>query len=131
MITKEEHIKHWIAQAEDDWEVVAILFKEKKYLQSLFFTHLVIEKMSKALWIKHNESNIPPKTHNIIYIISQTPEILDDKANEFLLSLNRFQIEGRYQEYISQLYKICNEEFTKRVIDQANELKVWLTGKLQ
>jgi len=94
VISKEEHVAHWITQAEDDWEAVGILFQGRKYLQSLFFTHLVIEKLAKALWIKYNESNIPPKTHNAIYIISQTPVALDDKTNEFLLSLNRFKLKA-------------------------------------
>lgn len=131
MISKEEHVKHWVAQAEDDWEAVNILFKGKKYLQSLFFTHLVIEKLAKALWIKYNESNVPPKTHNVLYIMSQTPVKLDEKTNEFILNLNRFQIEGRYQEYLNQLSKICNEEFTNAVIIQAKELKTWLIEKMQ
>jgi HEPN domain-containing protein len=131
VISKEEHVKHWVAQAEDDWEAVNILFKGKKYLQSLFFTHLVIEKLAKALWIKYNESNVPPKTHNVLYIMSQTPVKLDEKTNEFILNLNRFQIEGRYQEYLNQLSKICNEEFTNAVIIQAKELKTWLIEKMQ
>jgi hypothetical protein len=45
MITKEAHIKFWLEQADDDWSAVDTLFKGKKFLQSLFFAHLVIEKL--------------------------------------------------------------------------------------
>lgn len=67
MKTKTEHIDFWISQAEDDWSAVDTLFKGKNYLQCLFFAHLVIEKICKALWIKYNEGNVPPRTHNLIH----------------------------------------------------------------
>jgi HEPN domain-containing protein len=94
MMTKKEHINYWVEQAIDDWEAVNTLFKGKKYLQSLFFAHLVIEKLCKALWIKNNETNIPPRTHNLNYILSQTGIDLSESQSEFLLQLNRFQLEG-------------------------------------
>jgi hypothetical protein len=46
MITKEAHIKFWLELAEDDWSAVDTLFNGKKYLQSLFFAHLVIENFA-------------------------------------------------------------------------------------
>lgn len=131
MKTKQEHINFWIQQSNDDWEAVFALLEKKKFLQSLFFVHLVIEKICKASWIKDNQSNIPPRTHNLIYIISQTEVELDNTQTEFLLSLNRFQIEGRYPDYVSQLYKICDEKFTKEIINETEKLKVCLLNKLQ
>ncbi len=73
MRTKKEHIDFWLSQAEDECTAVDTLFKGKNYLQSLFFAHLVIEKICKALWIHHNETNVPPRTHNLIHILSTTP----------------------------------------------------------
>ena len=131
MKTKNEHIEYWISQAEDDWEAVETLILGKKYLQALFFTHLVIEKICKALWIKHNDSNIPPRTHNLIFILSQTSVELKEEQSEFLLNLNRFQLEGRYPEYISDIKKICDETLTLQIIKQTEQLKSWLIGKLQ
>ncbi len=44
MLSKEQHIQIWQRQAEDDLEAVAILFAKKKYVQGLFWAHLVAEK---------------------------------------------------------------------------------------
>ena len=129
--TKQEHIHHWTNQANDDWEAVYTLFNGKKYLQSLFFAHLVIEKLCKAVWIKHSDNNIPPRIHNLNYILSQTHVEVPEKISEFLLNLNRFQIEGRYPEYISKLHFICNKEFTENIIKQTEEVRKWLHRKLQ
>lgn len=131
MKSKEEHISYWINQAEDDWEAVFTLFNGKKYIQALFFSHLVIEKVCKALWIKYNQQNIPPKTHNLNFLLSQTPIKLTDEQGEFLLNLNRFQLEGRYPEYISKIKEICSRDFTNDLITKTQELKKWLFENLQ
>lgn len=123
MKTKIEHIDFWLSQAEYDWAAVETLFNGSNYLQSLFFAHLVLEKVCKALWIKYYESNVPPKTHNLVYLLSTTPVCLTDNQSEFLLNLNRFQLEGRYPEYFTKMNSICNESFTREIIAQAKELK--------
>lgn len=112
-------------------EAVYSLLEGKKNLQALFFAHLVIEKLCKAVWIKSNDKNIPPKTHNLLFILSQTPVKLTDEQSEFFLILNRFQLEGRYPEYITKIRALCDENFTKEIITKTNELRKWLTEKLQ
>ena len=131
MKTKQEHIDFWTNQANDDWNAVLTLFNGKNYLQSLFFSHLVIEKLCKSLWIKHNTENVPPRTHNLIIILSATPVGLTEAQNEFLLTLNRFQLEGRYPDYMTNMHSICNESFTKDILNSVNDFRIWLQEKLQ
>lgn len=130
-LKKEDHIEFWLNQAENDWIAVQTLFKGKNYLQALFFAHLVIEKISKSAWIKFNEGNIPPRTHNILTLIASTPISLSTEQSEFILYLNRFQLEGRYPDYMTKLYQICNKEFTTDFIERTNELRLWLINKLR
>jgi HEPN domain-containing protein len=131
MMTKEEHIRHWLEQSKEDWSVVETLFSGKKYLHSLFFAHLVIEKISKALWIKHNSENMAPRTHNINFLLSATPVELSDEQREFLLYLNRFQLEGRYPDYMTNIAALCTEAFTKDILDKAQEIRECLVSLLQ
>ena len=131
MMTKQDYINFWIEQAEDDWTAVDTLFKGRNYLQSLFFANLVIEKLCKSLWIKHNQENVPPRTHNLIHLLSSTPiELIDDRS-EFMLSLNRFQLEGRYPDYLTKMHDICNEQFTTSMLNSTNQLRLWLLENLQ
>jgi len=131
MKSKNQYIEFWIEQAADDWNAVFTLFNGKNYLQSLFFAHLVIEKLCKSLWIKHNTENVPPRTHNLIYLLTATPIVLTDDKSEFLLTLNRFQLEGRYPEYLTKMHNICNEQYTKSILDTTNEIRKWLLENLQ
>ena len=130
-MTKQDYINFWIDQAEDDWTAVDTLFKGRNYLQSLFFGHLVIEKLCKALWTKSNQENVPPRTHNLIHLLTSTPIMLTDEISEFMLSLNRFQLEGRYPDYITKLHNICNEQFTIPMLETTNKLRLWLLERLQ
>lgn len=130
-MTKEDHIRFWVEQADDDWTAVDTLLKGKKYLHSLFFAHLVIEKICKAIWIKYNKENVPPRTHNLILLLESTPIEISIEQHEFMLSLNRFQLEGRYPDYMTKMHNICNEPFTNEMLDSVNNLKIWLQKKLQ
>ena len=91
----------------------------------------MIEKICKALWIKHNEENIPPRTHNLIHLLSTTPIDLNEEKSEFMLSLNRFHLEGRYPDYLTKMHNICNESFTVELIDETNNIRLWLLEKMQ
>jgi len=75
--------------------------------------------------------NVPPRTHNLIYLLSSTPITPSEEKCEFLLTLNRFQMEGRYPEYLSKIKGICTEEFTVSIINSTNELRLWLLENLQ
>lgn len=48
-----------------------------------------------------------------------------------MLSLNRFQLEGRYPDYLTKMHDICNEQFTISMLETTNDLRLWLLEKLQ
>ncbi len=71
VLTKEEHIKYWSNTAKRDWKAIQNMFTTKDYMQALFFSHLHLEKYCKALWVKNNTGNTPPKIHNLIRILDE------------------------------------------------------------
>jgi len=130
-MTKDEHIKYWISTAGKDWDVAIVLFKQKKYLYSLFFAHLSIEKICKALWVKNNESNYPPKIHNLNKLLAQADIALNEEDAVFAADINKFNIEGRYPDYISDINRICNNKFTHEYLKKIKKLKLCLLNKMQ
>ena len=130
-MTKFEHIKYWIDTAENDWQIVFKLFDSKDYLYSLFFSHLTIEKLTKAIWVKNNVENYPPKTHNILYILEKGEFQLNDDQKDFLLTLNNFQLEGRYPDYKQNIYKICTKEYTETMIEKSKNFRECILKNLQ
>lgn len=130
-MTKSEHIDYWINSANEDWKAVFSLFDGRNYVQSLFFAHLVLKKITKAIWVKNNESNVPPKIHSIIKLLSQTPVILNAEQMDYLVEVNKFQLEGRYPDYKNNLYKICNKEFTDNSIKKISGIRECLIENLR
>jgi len=129
-MTKQQHIDYWINTAEKDWASVDILFEGKQYLQSLFWAHLVLEKLAKAHWVKSNEENIPPKTHNLIVLLTQACVDLGEEKMNFLVNYNNFQLSARYPDYLNEIYKVCTEQFSEKQLDNVKEIRQCLLKML-
>ena len=104
-MTKEEHIEYWIKSSDQNSETMEYLFKGGKYVEALFFGHLTLEKICKALWIKNNEFNYPPKIHNLVSLLEKCLIHINEDDLEFLDIMNRYQLEGRYPDYLNLIYK--------------------------
>lgn len=130
-MTKEDHINYWIDTANKDWQALQNMFKSKDYVHALFFSHLVLEKLCKAYWVKTNTANTPPKIHNLITLAAQANLQLTETYIEFLSQMNQFQLEGRYPDYTNKLYNTFKAEQTKEIINKVNKLRKWLLKNLQ
>jgi len=130
-MTKDEHIEFWLSNSEMDWQRAIRCFNVNDFLFCLFCIHLSLEKAIKAIWIKDNSENYPPRLHNLVRILEQTLVKIPDKDLIFLNDLNRFQLEGRYPDYKGKIFKECTFDFTKTMLERANEVKLCLLKNLQ
>ena|ERR1035438_2486213 len=129
-MTKQEHIDYWIMNAERDWVRAEKCFEGKDYVYALFFAHLSLEKICKALWVKDNESNYPPMIHNLVSILGNTSIKLSIEDNSFLKEMNTYQLESRYSDYQDKIYKTCTKEFTENTLLKAKNIKQCLLETL-
>jgi HEPN domain-containing protein len=127
---KKEHIAYWLKMAQRDWESVLILQKSQQNVQSLFFAHLVIEKMLKAHFVKDNIENTPPFTHNLETLYNQSNLDLEGNFFDLLGTMNGWNIEGRYQDYKDKFYKMCTNVYVETKLLGVNELKECLAQNL-
>ena len=130
MMTKQQHIDYWLNTAADDWGSVKLLFGGKKYLQCLFWAHLVLEKLAKALWVKNHEDDIPPRIHNLIVLLKQSNVDLGEEKMNFLVNYNNFQLSARYPDYLHNIYKVCTKQFTETQLDEVKEIRKCLLEML-
>ncbi len=68
-MNKADYVKYWVNSAKDYAKSYKALFASKRYLHALFFGHLHLEKICKAIWVKNNADNFPPRTHNLIRLV--------------------------------------------------------------
>jgi len=130
-MTKQEHINYWLESAKKDEDLMNYIYQGKRYVQALFFGHLFLEKICKALWIKNHEDNIPPKSHNLIKLLNESSISLDIDDQTFLLILNKFQIESRYPEDIDNLYKITDQYIVNEYFAKIKKIKECLLKNLR
>lgn len=122
--------EYWQKSAEHDFETVFFLYKNKRYSDSLFFGHIVLEKILKALVVKKIKIE-PPKMHDLVKL-EELAELNSDNETRILLKeINVFNIRSRYPDYKFRFYKSCTKEFTKKYLDKIRELYKNLCQKLK
>ena len=129
-MTKQDHIDYWLNTSEEDLVTMDGLFELGRYTHSLFFGHLYIDKICKALWVRNHKENIPPFIHNLGKILEGIDTELSDKDYEFLFELNRYQISGRYPDYVNALKKKTNKIFTSGCIERIKTIGKCLRQKI-
>jgi len=129
-MTKEQHIEYWLNTAQYDWTGVEHAFSAKDYMHCLFWAHLTLEKLAKAHWVKTHEDNIPPKTHNIVWLLEESDIDLGEEMMIFLNEFNKFQLSGRYPDYTNKIYNMCTNEFTSEQLGKIKQIRQCLLNNL-
>lgn len=122
-------IEYWIEGSEEDFDTVKILFSNKKYVHALFFLHLTLEKLLKALFVKTFKTQAPI-THNLINLLDKIDHEILLHHEKFLSTLMPYCLEARYPESKELLYKTTTKELVTSLLSQSEELKTWITTKL-
>ncbi len=130
IMNKADYIDYWKQTAQKDWDAVGHLFDKGDFVHALFFSHLVLEKLLKAHHVKDNEGNHPPRTHNLLVLVSQTNLKPDEEQMIMLSQMNQFNLESRYPDYKMTVYQIANRDYTQGLLYAVQTLKEWLTNNL-
>ncbi len=129
-INIKEQLTYWLQVSNNDIETAKILYKNRKYLESLFFAHLSLEKILKAHFVAlHRE--IPPFTHNLVLLAQKSNVVVEKDDLEFLAEMNRFQIEGQYPDFRYKLYKSLTKRESEMILKRVENLQLWLRKKLE
>ena len=131
MATSNQFVQHWVESSDDDLETVEWLLKGKRYMHALFFGHLLLEKLFKAIYAKvHPNEPIAPKIHNLIVLAENCSIELSTDMRIKLSQINKFNIDGRYKFEKDAIYQICTKEFADDQIKIIKEIRNWLKEKL-
>lgn len=128
-MTKEDVVHKWVQSAQEDLGVAKELRDSKRYAYCLFFCQLCLEKLLKALIIKHTD-DAPPITHDLVKL-SDTAGLSPNKTQiSRLREITTFNVEARYDIHKDRLYKKANPEFTNMYMTVTEELFVWIRNNI-
>ncbi|MEJ5259746.1 MAG: HEPN domain-containing protein [Anaerohalosphaeraceae bacterium] len=115
----------WMKQADYDMETAEFMHSGGRYFYAVFLCHLSLEKALKGLY-QAKLREIPPKTHNLIYLLDKMGIKPEEKTGTIIARLNEAHIATRYPEDIEQLQIHYTEAISKQLIIQAKEILQWI-----
>jgi HEPN domain-containing protein len=106
------------------------LFDAGNYDWCLFLSHLILEKLIKAVHCQ-NLPDVPVlKIHDLVRLTVKAGIPISDKQEGLLEKFTGFQMAARYPEDKRDFYKVCTKEYTLSALNEFEEIKEWLTSIL-
>jgi HEPN domain-containing protein len=120
----------WIEESDEAIKVANDLFEKGDYSYALFFGHLAMEKLLKAVYIKKQKSHAPP-IHNLERLAELGGVDVQYRDNDLLIRVTAYNIEARYPDIRREFRKKCTSEFTQKELDSIKDAIVWLKSILK
>jgi len=93
----QEQFVRTIADAREDLDAAQDLLEAGKPRHGMFYAHLAIEKVLKALVVKATGS-APPRIHDLKRLAKLAGLSIDEQTEQFFGAMNYYQIASRYLE---------------------------------
>ncbi len=119
-------VEYWQKSAKRDYETMLGLFKLKRYPESLFFGHIALEKILKALVVKKTGKEAP-KIHDLVKLAELASLDLEKEEVVLLKIINRFNMRARYPDVKLRFYQRCDYNYANRHLRNIKDLykKLW------
>jgi HEPN domain-containing protein len=100
MIDIGKQVNHWRKSAIEDLDVAEdLILNRHRVLHGLFFVHLALEKLLKAL-VCQKTQKLAPYIHNLIRLSEIADLHLDPQHKTLLADVNDFNLSGRYPDLL-------------------------------
>lgn len=123
-------VTYWLTTGEHDYKTMLGLFKIKRYSDCLFYGHIVLEKILKALVVQKTKKQAP-YTHNLGRLAELAHVDLTEKQLDLVDDVNRFNIRSRYPDAKLEFYKLCTKTYTEKYLKQIKDLYKFLCQKVK
>lgn len=122
-------IEHWAKTAQRSFGTAKFLFQGKRYPESLFFCHLTIEKILKALVVKKTKTHAP-HIHQLVKL-SQLAQIkLSPEQIDQLTTITEFNIAARYNEAKFDFFQRATKTYTEKYLVLTKKIYSWFKKQL-
>lgn len=117
--------EEWLRQADYDMETAEFMLNGGRYFYAVFMCHLSVEKALKGLYQKRL-TDMPPKVHNLVYLLNKIGIKPDESIGKFLIKLNESSVTTRYPEELDKLQKDFTQPIVKDILTKSKEALKWI-----
>jgi|SRR5208337_1561668 len=121
--------QEWFKQAAYDLKTAEIMLENKRFIYAVFMCHLTIEKALKGIY-QHRLNDLPPKVHNLIYLVEKIGLSPSEKLYDAIFELNRVSIPTRYPDDLAKMKSEYKQKNTLEIINSSKEVLKWLKNQL-
>jgi len=126
MKSEQEVVTYWLTASEEDFDSAEILFQNEKYHHALFFCHLSIEKMLKAIIVRSTKT-APPLIHDLVRLAEKATLPLSEPQRDEFAEMTTFNIEARYNDYKLSFRAKADRQFSLKYLKKTREILQWLS----
>lgn len=121
-----EVVAFWKETSDKDWEFCQeICAGGKRYDYALFFVHLSLEKLLKALHY-HRKDSHPLPIHDLVELAKRAAVEMPESQLADLKEISSFNISARYDDYKKNFYQKANKEYADVWIQKAKDIRTLL-----
>lgn len=121
-------LQEWLRQADYDINTAEYMFNGGRYFYTIFMCHLSMEKALKGLYLERLKE-IPPRTHNLIYLLNKMGIKPEEPIGKFLVKLNEASVVTRYPEELSTLQKDFTQPVANDILSKSKEVLQWIKAQ--
>jgi HEPN domain-containing protein len=103
--------------------------KSRQFTTALFFGHLAVEKLLKALYAQERNDHAPP-THNLQRLAVACGLPLDEGRTDVLLAITEFNLEARYPDLKRTFRVRCTQDYAQAQMTRIRETSAWPRSRL-
>jgi len=117
----DKETKNWLNMVDYDLMTAKEMLNTGRFVYVVFMCHLAIAKALKAI-ICECTKQIPPKTHDLIYLVNIGKVKLSKELSDFIGMINNASVVMRYPEDLSKLIDSYPREVVVRYFDKTLEV---------
>lgn len=114
--------REWVEISEYDLRTAEAMLETKRFLYVVFMCQQAVEKILKAIYVQ-KKSELPPRTHNLLYLTDALEISLREEELMLLSRLNQFYLESRYPGERIKLAKAVDKDKAREMLK--NTKGVW------
>lgn len=115
----------WLKQADYDIDTAEYMFAGGKFFYAVFMCHLSVEKAIKGPY-QQRLKELPPKMHNLVYLLKKIDIRPDETAGKFIVKLNEASVATRYPEDIDRLQGQYTKDVVKNILVESRKVLEWI-----
>ncbi len=115
----------WFKQSEYDVGTADAMYEKGRYVYCVFMCHLAIEKALKG-HIVNKLSIIPPKSHNLIYLLDMLEWDIPKERLGLFVQLNNASIPTRYPSELDSVLAQFNQNICLEILNKTKDTLLWM-----